>query len=232
MSRRRLIPRALTWLFAALVLYGVAAYVAAPDAWRLFGDQKLGPRVDMLTRTSAGIAGDPINLGFVAPKETLLRAFAAAGWHPADPLTLRTAYEIGIDVVLDRPYAGAPVSPLYFEGRRQDLAFEKPIGDSPDQRHHLRVWNIDDGPGFWLGAATLDRSVGFSHDTGQITHHIAPDIDAERDLVVSDLTAGGTVAETYAIDGAGATSDGRNGEGDPYFTDGSAAVVVFGGTIR
>lgn len=232
MARRRVISKTLSWLAAVLVLYGIAAYVAAPDAWRIFGDQKLGPRADMLTRTSAGIAGDPINLGFVGPKETLLRAFAAAGWHPADPLTLRTAYEIGIDVVLDRPYADAPVSPLFFEGRQQDLALEKPIGTSPDQRHHLRIWNVGDGQGFWFGAATLDRGVGLSHDTGQITHHIAPDIDAERDLVVSDLTAAGQVAETYVIDGIGATSDGRNGEGDPYVTDGFATVVALADTTH
>lgn len=232
MIRRRFPARALSWVCATLLVYGVVAYVAAPDAWRLFGDQKLGPRADMLTRTSAGIAGDPINLGFVASQETLLRAFAAAGWHPADPLTLRTAYEIGIDVVLDRPYAGAPVSPLFFEGRRQDLAFEKPIGTSPDQRHHLRLWGLDGGSGFWLGAATLDQSVGISHDTGQITHHIAPDIDAERDLVISDLTAAGAVTDTYAIPGTGPTSDGRNGEGDPYVTDGLATVGVLGDTTR
>lgn len=231
MIRRRFPARALSWLCATLLVYGVVAYVAAPDAWRIFGSQKLGPRTDMLTRTSAGIAGDPINLGFVASRETLVRAFAAAGWHPADPLTLRTAYEIGIDVVLDRPYADAPVSPLFFEGRRQDLAFEKPIGTSPDQRHHLRLWKID-GDSVWLGAATLDRGVGLSHDTGQITHHIAPDIDAERNLVISDLTAASAVAETYAITGIGATSDGHNGEGDPYFTDGLATVGVLRDTTN
>ena len=35
----------------------------------------------------------------------------------------------------------------------------------------------------WLGAATFDRSVGVSHYTGAITHHIDADIDAERALL-------------------------------------------------
>ena len=33
---------------------------------------------------------------------------------------------------------------------------------------------------------------------------------------------------TYEIPGSGATKDGRNGGGDPYFTDGKAMVGVLG----
>jgi hypothetical protein len=39
--------------------------------------------------------------------------------------------EIIGSVLLDRPYKSAPVSPLYFEGRHEDLAFEKADGNSP-----------------------------------------------------------------------------------------------------
>jgi hypothetical protein len=39
---------------------------------------------------------------------------------------------------------------------------------------------------FWLGAATFDTRVGFSHTTGQVTHHIGPDVDAERDRYRTD----------------------------------------------
>jgi LssY C-terminus len=37
------------------------------------------------------------------------------------------------------------------------------------------------------GSATFDRGVGLSRYTGQVTHHIAPDIDAERDALTDDL---------------------------------------------
>ena len=40
------------------------------------------------------------------------------------------------------------------------------------------------GPATAIGAeggATFDERVGLSHTTGQITHHIAPDVDTERD---------------------------------------------------
>ncbi|RVD38736.1 hypothetical protein EN742_16945, partial [Mesorhizobium sp. M4A.F.Ca.ET.020.02.1.1] len=63
-------------------------------------------------------------------------------------------------------------------------------------------------------------------DTGAITHHIGPDIDAERDFLIGDLTNAGMLASTSEIAGIGATKTGRNGGGDPYFTDGKAVIGV------
>ena len=131
-------------------------------------------------------------------------------------------------VLLRRAYPTAPVSDLFYDGRRQDLAFEKPSGISP--RNAItsasgRRWlKGDDGRPVWLGSATFDRSVGVSHYTGQVTHHIAPDIDAERDLLAQDLAAAGMVAASYWVSGVGPTVFARNGGGDPYFTDGEIAV--------
>ncbi|CDM55786.1 putative conserved protein [Rhizobium favelukesii] len=163
----------------------------------------------------------------------MLRAFASAGWDPADKITLRTSAEIGLSVVLDRPDLDAPVSALLFEGRKQDLAFERAVGKSADERHHVRFWLTRstgaDGRPLWLGSASFDRGVGFSHDTGQITHHIAPDVDADRDLIIADLQKAGQLSSTYEIPGIGAPKTGRNGGGDPYFSDGKAMIGVLRG---
>jgi hypothetical protein len=78
----------------------------------------------------------------------------------------------------------------------------------------------------WLGSATFDRGVGISRYTGQITHHIAPNIDAERDLVISELSRTGVLMQIYQVGGLGPTINGRNGEGDRYFTDGEITVGV------
>ena len=64
------------------------------------------------------------------------------------------------------------------------------------------------------------RGVGLSHYTGAVTHHIAPDIDAERDGLIGDLVKAELVEALYQITGIGPTLNGRNGEGDRYFTDG------------
>ena len=155
---------------------------------------------------------------------------AVAGCDTADSVTFRTAIDLGERVLFSRPSPDAPMSRLLFDGRAQDLAFEKPVRDRADRRHHVRFWQTDtvgdDGRPLWLGAASFDRGVGLSHDTGAITHHIGPDIDAERDFLIGDLSATGLLASTSDMGGIGATKTGRNGGGDPYFTDGKAIIGV------
>lgn len=223
--------RAATASLVILFVYLAIAYIAAPEFW-WFREGGLN-RLAMRTTTTDGIPGDPINVGLVGAKEDVLQAFTAAGWRPADAITLKTSVEIGLSGALRLPDPDAPVSTLVYDGRRQDLAFEKPVGGSADQRNHVRFWHSDpltpggDGP-LWLGSASFDRGVGFSHDTGQITHHIGPDLDAERDFVISNLTEAGWIRSTYEVKGSGATKDGRNGGGDRYFTDGKVMVGVLG----
>jgi hypothetical protein len=217
-------------LVVLAVCYLAIAYALLPALWsRWYGDQPPASTY-MLTVTPQDIPGDPINVGLIGSREEVLRAFAAAKWGPADKITLRSSIEIGASVILDRPYPDAPVSTLLYDGRRQDLAFEKPVGKSADQRHHIRLWltstNGEGGRPMWLGSASFDRGVGLSHDTGQITHHIAPDIDAERDTVITDLSNANALARQYQIPGRGPTTRGRNGGGDPYFTDGMVTVGV------
>ena len=125
------------------------------------------------------------------------------------------------------------MSALLLFGRRQDLAFEKEVGTNAQQRNHVRFWRTElqsaDGQPVWIGAATFDRGVGLSHTTGQITHHIAPDIDAERDALMHDLAVAGQLTAAYDVTGIGPTLDGRNGGGDRYFTDGELTVGVLAG---
>jgi len=73
---------------------------------------------------------------------------------------------------------------------------------------------------------TFDRSSGLSRYTGQITHHITPDIDAERDGLVADLVRSRMVTTTYSVTGVGPTLNGQNGEGDRYYTDGEIRMGV------
>ena len=78
-----------------------------------------------------------------------------------------------------------------------------------------------EGRSVWLGSVTLDRGVGFSRYTGQITHHIAP---AERQFMIGELTGAGLASTLYTVSGIGPTLDGRNGEGDWYYTDGEIEI--------
>ena len=228
MSQRTLRRRAAIWLAAFCAFYLALAYLAAPEFWTWRDRGFRTQRFEMITHTPQGIPGDPINVGLVGTEKEVVHAFAVAGWDTADAVTLKTAIEIGESVLFGRPYPDAPVSRLLFEGRAQDLAFEKSVGHSADRRHHVRFWQADargdDGRPLWLGSASFDRGVGLSHDTGAITHHIGPDIDAERNFLIGDLRAARMLISTSDIPGIGATKTGRNGGGDPYFTDGKAVI--------
>jgi hypothetical protein len=219
-----------TAVSAIVGLYFLLAYIVLPLTWRHYEHQKALAGVTMITRTATGIPGDPINVGLIGSRDDVLCAMNAAGWYPADPITLRSSIEIVGSVLLDRPYHEAPVSHLYYNGRRQDLAFEKPAGKSANRRHHVRFWRVLDrgqeGRAVWLGAVTYDRGVGLSRDDGRVTHHIGPDIDAERDLLTADLEAARVVQTIYEVTGIGPRVNGHNGEGDIYYTDGDIKISV------
>jgi hypothetical protein len=213
-----------------LVAYILLAYFVLPALWRHYEHQPGLHGRAMTTVTAQGIPGDPLNIGLVGSKAELVKAWRLAGWYPADAITLTTSLEIADSVMLHRPYPDAPVSNLFYDGRHQDLAFEKPVGGSADERHHVRLWLILDkgveGRPVWLGSATFDRGVGISHYTGQITHHIAPNVDAERNLIITELTRAGMLSAIYQVGGVGPTVNGRNGGGDRYYTDGDITVGV------
>jgi len=226
---RSRLERFLLFALAIVLASTFLAYVALPALWSHYEHQKGLANLPMVTRTAQGIPGDPINVGLVGDNKDVLCAMQAAGWFPADPVTLRSSIEIAGSVLLDRPYRDAPVSPLFYLDRREDFAFEKPDGRSADHRHHVRFWQVlDRGQEqrpVWLGAVTYDRSVGVSHYTGAITHHIGPDVDAERKLLATDLESAGMVDAKYQVTGIGPTMTGRNGGGDPYYTDGEVWIL-------
>lgn len=227
--RSRYVKRVAAVLVPVVLVYGLIAYLLLPSLWRHYEYQKKLATVPMVTVTSQGIPGDPLNIGMVGSRQDILCAMRAAGWYAADPVTWRSSLEISGSVLFDQPYPTAPVSPLLYEGRREDLAFEKPAGKSADRRHHIRLWMVlqdgDEHRPVWLGAATFDRGVGFSHYTGAVTHHIGPDIDAERLLVENALQAAGMIEARYKVAGIGPTLRGRNGGGDPYYTDGEVWML-------
>src|SRR5262245_39958669 len=122
-------------LLGALVVYVMLAYVVLPALWAHHEREPGLSDLPMVTRTADGIPGDALNVGLVGSTEDVHRAMRAAGWFPADPITLRSSIEIVGSVVLDRPYRDAPVSPLYYGGKKEAFAFEKPDGRSADRRH-------------------------------------------------------------------------------------------------
>lgn len=212
-------------------LYFALAYEFVPSVWRFV--ERRHPAFDETgsrSFTAAGIPGDPFNLAFVGSEDELQRLMGAVSWAPADAITFKSSLRITIASVSHRSYADAPVSNLYVNGKKQDLAFEQAASGDPRQRHHVRFWKMSQldllGRPLWIGAATFDTSVGLSHTTGQVTHHIDPNIDAERDKLVADAAKIDGVRIRW-VDAFQETREGRNGGGDRFFTDGRLAQIEF-----
>ena len=225
MTARRL----LYLLGLVILIYLLVAYVIVPLRWKR--DVRRHPQLfdaPRITHTPAGIPGDPVNVALLGSEADVIHAMIAAKWDPADPLTFRSSVRIAVDSVFRRRDTNAPVSTLELFGRKEDLVFEQPVGDSPRQRHHVRFWHWDrlhDGKEVWFGAITFDERVGLSHTTGQVTHHIGPDLDAERDRLIAELQQAGVTEKVFWLDGF-QKLQGKNGGGDPWRTDGRLKVAA------
>ncbi|MBX7166936.1 MAG: LssY C-terminal domain-containing protein [Pirellulales bacterium] len=226
--RNRRIAR---WAAILIAVYLSVAYLLLPLAWESYAHRH--PEFDgdpRITTTGDDHPGDPLNVALVARDEELAAAMQAAGWYPAAALGLRSDLEIAGDTVLSRPDVEAPVSNLFLFGRKEDHAFEQPVGDNPRQRHHVRFWKLDrtsdDGRPVWIGAASYDLRVGLSHTTGQVTHHIDGHVDVERDHLFNNLRDAGKLQSDYYVDGFHTRRAGSNGGGDQWQTDGRLLVGV------
>jgi hypothetical protein len=232
---RAIVVRPVACAILLLPSYALLAYVLLPASWH--GFQKLQPADAVgVAYTAEAIPADPLNVALVGSRDEVVMAMRAAGWLPADRITLRSGWRDARSVLFDRSYPTAPVSTHYLRGRPQDLAFERQVGRSPRRRHHVRLWRVGDPKApemtLWIGDASFDESVGVSRYTGEVMHHIHPAVDREREQLLRDLEAAGAVSRVTRLDGFRPNGEGFNGGGDRYFTDGSLGIAIVRRPVR
>ncbi len=130
-------------------------------------------------------------------------------------------------------YRYSPVSPLYLYGRQQDFAGQKPR-HTVHERNHLRAWLSPmryRGIPVWIGQISRDIGVRFTLKTWPpVTHKIDPDVDEAMYALIEDLIYSQQLAKVGYVKGVGAATRSKprqNLTGDPYFTNGYRAVLVF-----
>ncbi|HSE61584.1 MAG TPA: LssY C-terminal domain-containing protein [Candidatus Saccharimonadales bacterium] len=234
----------LPFLVAILVTYAFLAYFAIPALLRI--RHLIQPPTHVPTRTIAGDgwAVDAINLVMLAKNEKeFIWAMQKAGWSVADPYTFRTMLKMIWAVVLNRPYPTAPFGNYYVFGRKQDLGFQIPVGNSPRHRHHIRFWRLGttlledehEHHGFWrkllrrfiqkekevwVGAAILDHGLSVRTRNLQIDHGIQGDTTVERDFVVSTLRQAGVLRDALTIKAGEPLRTRHQGFGETIIADG------------
>lgn len=224
--------------FALLITYVVASYFVLP--WVVHIGLLLTKKnhLPRFTVASDGFPVDPVNIIFFGDKTTLAKAFAEIGWSMADPLYFRSSLKMVRAFLFKEAYPTAPFSSLFLFGRKQDFGFQEDIANNPRQRHHIRIWATDltqvtdpftltywqkeltinpEKATIFIGAASRDTGIGLTKLTFQVSHHVAPNRDAERDFVITSLKQNGNVKNvryfapeelqlgTYTLDGKIAT---------------------------
>ena len=175
--------------------------------------------------------GDPLNLVIVGDFYNVASAFVRRGWVPAEETYSSAVWKTIKSYFFGSRYRYSPVSPLFFKGRHQDLARQKPRHDI-HERNHLRLWLLPmrcEGKPVFIGQVSRDIGVRFTSKTWPpVTHKIDPDVDEARNSVIEDLLFSNTIFKVGFVKGVGRATPSKprnNLTGDPYFTDGLRAVI-------
>lgn len=178
---------------------------------------------------AAGGAGDMVNFLLIGSQKEVLDAFASGGWVQVDRTKGEAVAHAILSTLAKQSYLEMPMSELYLYGRPQDygMARAEPIS-VVQTRHHLRIWKAPfqiNGQEVWVGAATHD--LGFEKDqrNGDVTHHIDPNVDDERDFVRAALTDGGGVAASTYVLPSNPVKDAKTATGGSFHSDGRVVVM-------
>ncbi|NOT53954.1 MAG: hypothetical protein HOP18_05045 [Deltaproteobacteria bacterium] len=173
------------------------------------------------TNEDESALGDPLNLVLIGEAEELLAAFVDRHWDMTEKLHAGSVWREVTAFLTGARYRYAPFSPLYFSGRRQDLALQK-ARETIRARNHLRLWRTPirfTGKPVWVGQVSRDIGVRVTTKTWNLlTHRIDPNVDDTRDYVVQSLILSQRVATVGYIRGGEATQEDaprRNLTGDP-----------------
>ncbi|KHL02912.1 LssY C-terminal domain-containing protein [Sinomonas humi] len=182
-------------------------------------------RLPVYSETLTGDTMEPASFIFVGTQDQLVHAFESRGWEEADRSTLANtlrAFAVGFQ---GGQYPTAPVTPSFMASEPEAVAFQKATASNTlRQRHHIRIWRsgytAPDGRPVWEATASFDDGIEFAGAAKIPTHHIDPNIDAERAYIIGSLGyPDHLISFTHP-------QMGHNGSGDEFFTDGKAELVT------
>ncbi|WP_431299531.1 LssY C-terminal domain-containing protein [Tabrizicola sp. BL-A-41-H6] len=217
--------------FAGFIVMGYEkplAPVAAPTLPKVLASAQeapMQPGFDPYAESLIGTQVEPVSMILIAPDaETVTAAFTKAGWDAPAPTDLPQLVEAAFAAWTNHPDPVAPITPYFRNGQPNDLAFQKPDAtDSLRRRHHLRLWKTNfrlaSGEALFLAAASFDDGLKWG-----LVHHISPDLDAERDVILKGLAQAGVLVVQSVVDGNGPLT-GKDEFGDPWFSDGRIVIA-------
>lgn len=131
--------------------------------------------------------------------DSLHRQFGMMGWIEADTFNIGSFLLLGKAIIFRERFAGAPVTPLFWQGRMNDFAFVSSTGSKDiRERHVVRVWktNMKDESGRFIYVATASFARGLRHELLPWTSR---SLDNERDFLVLSFFGGNHCTEIQPI---------------------------------
>ncbi|MFH2203519.1 MAG: LssY C-terminal domain-containing protein [Elusimicrobiota bacterium] len=183
---------------------------------------KLAVLLDTLPARNTGRGrrpGDPWNLLFLGPEESVIGALQAAGWVRLS-LSIPVSILQGLGQLLRgrRLTLFPPMNIYHLDRRPQDHNWAQVVRPLAE-RHHFRLWRLPHD--VWWGSANYDRDIRYR----DLSHIPDPDADAERDYIAATLegSPGVESIEYRTIDRI--PTEGANDKGYPFRTDRRVLIV-------
>ena len=181
------------------------------------------------------VSGDPLNLVLIGDREDMVAALSRGGWSFTHRIDINTVRRLVASAISGAAYPVAPISPLYFMDRPQDLALQR-ARNTIVQRNHLRLWLAPfrfQGKSVWVGQVSRDISVKATLLSPTFTTHVIdPNVDEAREHLLQSLMVAGAVERFAFVAGVPPASPSDphfNLTEDPYFTDGLRLVAQVSG---
>ncbi len=220
----------------AVILYVGFAYQFSPDLNKKAVIQDVVIIDDVsdifkaydLTEYSETLYGnrmEPVSLIIVAKGDQhLIDSMKNSGWDLAELPNISTMIKSAKTAINNDSYPTAPMTPSFWNAEVHNFGFQKPTDkNSVRYRHHARFWKTNiqtqDGRSIYVGTISLDVGIKW-----YITHRIGPDIDTERELMLSDLKRADKVNDYYKIQLV-EPHLGKNFVKDQFFTDGKSYII-------
>lgn len=181
-------------------------------------------QLPLYSETLTGTRMEPISFIYVGYQDQIVQLFKSHNWEKADPSTINNTLRALAVGLQGRQYSTAPVTPSYLNSKPEKIAFEKSTElHSLRQRHHTRLWQtgyaLADGRPIWVATASFDEGIEFAGSAKLPTHHIDPNIDAERTYIIKSLELPEKLISVVK------PQLGKNASGDGFFTDGKAQLI-------
>ena len=182
-------------------------------------------KLPQFTEKLNGDKQQPINFIFtVKDQNQLINDMGKAGWQLADRIDVFPMLHMTKSVLLNEHYPNAPITPSFWNNQVNDLGFEKPTENKTVRERHLaRFWKTDlitnDGKQIYVGAVYSYKGLKWL-----IIPRKNSDIDAEREMVFSDLQKADLISSFQKVQLVCPILREKS-KNNRFFTDGKTYII-------